>query len=185
MEQDRSFARRYSLNVARLKPGKHAESFEVEDDFFEHFEGSLIRKGAVQVRLQMEKWHTHLDVVFHLTGGIEVICDRCGNPYMHPIDETQRIIYAFDKSLDFEGYEVMYAESHEQELVLTQELYDFMILAIPMRKVPPADQHLCPPDVLHLLGLDEQGNPLENQEDPNDEEDPRWAALKKLRDQLD
>ena len=184
MEQDRKFVRRYSLNVARLKPGKHEEVFEVDDDFFAHFENSLIEQGQVSIRLQMEKYATHLDVTFWLTGEITLACDRCGNPYPHPLDSQERIIFAFDPEMDFEGYEVMYVAADEPQLVLTQEFYDFINLAIPMRKVPPADVHLCPPEVLRLLGLDTEGNPLED-DSPEDDSpiDPRWAALKKLKDQ--
>lgn len=183
MELDRKFARRYSLNVARLKPGKHEEHFEVDNDFFAHFENSLVEAGQVHIRLEMEKYATHLDVAFNLEGEIDLPCDRCGNPYAHSLQSKERIIYAFNPSMDFEGYEVMYVAADEPQLVLAQEFYDFISISIPMRKVPPQEVHLCPPEVLALLGLDPEGQPLPGDQAEDDEIDPRWAALKKLKDQ--
>jgi len=187
MEMDRKFARQYALNVARLKPGKHEEAFEVGDDFFAHFENSLIEEGSVLITLKMEKYGTHLDVCFLLKGEVTLSCDRCGNPYPHTLQSEERIIYAFDPDLNFEGYEVMYVDPDAPELQLAQEFYDFINLAVPMRKVPDYEVHTCPPEVLELLGLDAEGQELEDESPADDDEpiDPRWAALKKLKDQSD
>jgi uncharacterized metal-binding protein YceD (DUF177 family) len=95
------------------------------------------------------------------------------------LDTHQRIIYAFDREMDFEGYDVMYTNPQESQLSILQELYDFIILALPLRKVPPADVHLCAPAVLRLLGLNEQGEAIEEADDTP--VDPRWAKLKALK----
>lgn len=181
---DKSFERTYSVNVARLKPGKHQESFEIHDDFFEHFEQSIIDRGNVQVDLDMIKYGTHLDVTFNFSGAIQIACDRCGEPYSHPVNHQERIIYSFDKEMDFEGYEVMYADPKSPSLSIVQELYDFLSISLPLRRVPEPEVHLCSPEVLEILGLDDEGNVLK--EEPASEEiDPRWETLRKLRDQLE
>jgi len=64
---------------------------------------------------------------------------------------------------------------------LLQEFYDFLNLAVPIRKVPDSKIHICPPEVLALLGLDEEGAPVSSKEESSEEVDPRWAALKKLK----
>lgn len=177
---DKSFERMYSINVAGLKAGQHQRSFDISDDFFSQFDQPMVEKGKVHVDLQMTKYGTHLDAIFALSGTLELACDRCGEPYPYPLEETQRIIYSFDKDMNFEGYEVMYVDSRSSALVLVQELYDFISLSVPIRKVPEYEVHLCDASVLALLGLDEQGKPMEVEEAP-EEIDPRWEKLMNLK----
>ena len=184
MDKDRKFVREYSLNVVRLGLGKHKDSFEIDDAFFAHFEHSMVKNGVVHADLDIEKFPTHLDVGFHISGEVQLACDRCGSPYPHQVDQAFRIIYSFDPELDFEGYEVMHVNNQESHLELVQELYDFVHLAIPMRKVPPKEVHLCAPEVLEMLGLNKEGEPKEEGE-TSKEMDPRWAALKNLKDQME
>ena len=184
MDKDRKFVREYSLNVVRLGLGKHKDSFEINDAFFAHFEHSMVNAGQVLAELEIEKFPTHLDVGFHLKGEVELTCDRCGSPYPYEVNHSFRIIYSFDPELDFEGYEVMYVNNQESHLDMVQELYDFVHLALPMRKVPEREVHLCAPEVLKLLGLTEEGEPVEEREEEK-EVDPRWEALKNLKDQME
>ncbi len=176
---DKSFERRYSINVARLKSGKHTDHFSLDRAFFEQYEGAIIENADVQIDLDIIKYETHLDVTFYFKGHVMLPCDRCGEPYLHPINLKERIIYAFDRDMDFEGYEVMYVSSQESHLVIAQELYDFLTLAIPIRKVPDKNIHLCSPEVLAILGLDEHGEPLDIV--PEESIDPRWEKLKELK----
>lgn len=191
MEQDRAFERKYSLNVARLKKGSHNEQFEIDRTFFEQMPNSLISEGAVQAELELVKYGTHMDAKFRLGGQVEVECDRCGQPYSQAIETERRIIYAFSPSLKFDGLEVIYVDPDEPELSLIQELYDFVHLAVPMRKVPDSSVHLCPPEILEVLGLDANGDPLPESDEPaadaaeDEPVDERWAVLKKLRDQME
>lgn len=180
MSKDKRFARQYSLNVARLGIGKHEDSFEVDSAFFQHFDSQLVPDGSVRIRLAMEKFGTHLDVRFFLEDAlVQLPCDRCGELFPQALSGEYRIIYSFDEELNFEGYEVMHVDPSEAYLNLMQEFFDIIQLAIPIRKVPPMDVHLCAPEVLAILGLDEQGNPLlQPEEKPID---PRWEALRKLK----
>lgn len=184
MSKERNFLRKYSLNVARMKPGKNEEDFHIGPEFFDHFEVSPVKTGVVDAHLKMHKYGTHVDVVFQMRGWIELNCDRCGEPYEHEFEIEERIIYSFDSDMDFEGYEVMYVNSGEDKLDISQELYDFVQISIPLRKVPDTDVHLCAPDVLKALGLNERGEVKKIKQEKEEEEiDPRWAALKKLKDQ--
>ncbi len=182
-EMEKSFERQYAINVARLKSGKHTDSFHLGEEFFSEFELKAVRKLDVTANLDIVKYETHLDVNFHMSGPVELSCDRCGEWYPHSIDSSYRIIYSFDKNMNFDGYEVMYVNPQEPSLVLVQELYDFVALSIPARKVPPTDVHLCAPEVLRMLGLNEKGEPME-QEDDAEEIDPRWEALKQFKDRF-
>ncbi|MEO1450481.1 MAG: DUF177 domain-containing protein [Bacteroidota bacterium] len=184
METDRSLKRRYSINVARMKAGPHAEQFEIDPAFFAAFEESEVTEGHLTADLKMDKRGTHLNVLFDIKGEVMLNCDRCGKPYPYQLHTENRIIYAFDDEMKFEGYEVMYVEPHEPQLSIVQELYDFISLGIPMRRVPDeVDSQCCDKKVLKLLGLvDAEEDETSDTTDENT--DPRWDALRGLKDKL-
>lgn len=186
MGKDKGFEKDYSINIARLKQGESKDEFVVGDDFFEHFPNAPIEKAQVDVQLTLYKNTSHIDVRFVLTGKAELMCDRCGDGYEHRIDARQRVFYSFDEHMKFDGQEVVYVDPQEPELSVAQEIYDFINLAIPMRKVPEKAVHVCAPDVLARLGLDADGNEIERAPATEEEEvDPRWEALKDLRKKMD
>lgn len=185
---DKSFEKKYSINVARLGLGKHTDDFHLDDNFFAQVEQKKPIKADIKVIVDVVKSETHLDAVFHLSGEVSLPCDRCSEPYLYALKLDERIIYSFDPDMNFEGgnRDVLYCDSQEPALKLVQELYDFVQVAIPIRKVPEAEVHLCTPEVLEVLGLDEKGDPII--EEPVAEEeisiDPRWEKLRELKDKL-
>ncbi|MEO0470672.1 MAG: DUF177 domain-containing protein [Bacteroidota bacterium] len=188
MSKDRKLERAYSLNVARLSLGKHEETFDIGEAFFTWFDSSLAEGGKGTFKLEIEKFGTHLDVHFHFSGRLPLNCDRCNERYEQDLSHDYRIIYSFDKDMDFEGYEVMFTDSGESQLNLMQEFFDIISMAIPIRKVPPKEIHLCAPEILAMLGLDENGDPIQatDKTDQADEPiDPRWEALRKLKGDTD
>jgi len=187
MDKKKSLERQYALNVPRLKTGENTDEFEVGPEFFELFPHTLIQDAAVKAFLKVKKNESHLDVLFQLSGAIKVACDRCAELYPHSIEATHRVFYAFDEAFNAEEVEVVYVRRDEPHLTIVQELYDFINIEVPLRRVPEADVHVCAPEVLKMLGLDEKGNPLP-EDNPGEEEreiDPRWESLKRLRDQMD
>ena len=186
MDKDKSFERQYSINVARLKTGEHTDKFFIGPDFFEYFEHELIREASIEAELKIRKNESHLDVTFILSGDIGLPCDRCGEIYTHKTETSHRVFYAFDEDFKVEDhFDVMYVNRNEAYLSLIQELYDFINLGIPLRRVPEPEIHLCASETLRLLGLDAEGNPIADLEEEDKEIDPRWEGLKKLKDQME
>lgn len=182
MANDQKFNNLYSLNLAQLSLGKEEESFELNRSFFEHFDFGLSQNGQVQATLQLHRYEHHIDVMYFLKGTVEVACDRCLEPYLQPIDSSHRLIYSFDPDQKFEDTEVIQVKDDLAPLLVAQELYDFTQVSLPLRRVPEPEVHLCDPKILEVLGIDADGNRIETQkEDGEDEIDPRWAALKKLK----
>ncbi|MEZ4771690.1 MAG: DUF177 domain-containing protein [Bacteroidia bacterium] len=165
MGNKRAFERDYSINVARLSNGNHELFFEIGRSFFDQLEYSLIRDGDIALKLEIVRYNTHLDVKFNFSGKMVLECDRCTQPYDHSFAEQYRIIYSFDKDMNFEGTEVLHVDRMEPELVLVQEIYDFINMSVPIRRVPPKDVHICAPEVLALLGIDpDEESDMEDEE---------------------
>lgn len=179
---NKSFERKYSLNIARLKDGKSQESYLLDDDFFSYFENSLVKSGEVKVQLDLFRTDSHIEAKFQLNGAVKLECDRCLEEYEQPVDAAYIIFYSYDENIGKENHEVIQISRTQAQVILIRELYDFTQLAVPFRKVPDKSVHLCPPSVLAMLGLDEEGEETLIEEE-DDVIDPRWESLKKLKNQ--
>jgi uncharacterized protein len=184
---DKLFQKKYSVELPKLQFGLNEDTFEIDSSFFAEFEFSPVHDGNVQVAVVIDKSSTHLDAKFHFKGEIMIECDRCLEPYPFPLDLETRIVYAFDEELEFDTDEVVLIEETTPIIHIAQDLYEIIILQIPLRRVPETDVHLCAPQVMELLGLNPDGSPKESEvveEGTESEEiiDPRWQALKKLKD---
>ena len=188
MARDRQFERTYSINVSRLGPGAHQDEFDIDAAFFSHFEQSPIEEAQVKVVIEMYRYGTHIDAKFILQGHVVVNCDRCGEPYPQSVDDARyRLIFSFNENMDFDGEEVLYVDRDESQLVLTQEFYDFINLALPIRRVPEPEVHACDPAILALIRTELPEPGTESDAETEEDEgpiDPRWAALKNLKDRL-
>lgn len=174
---DKIFERKYSLELQKLKLGKQEEKFLITGEFFKHFENSPIQEGEVQVLTHITKYNTHLDVTFDFEGYIVLECDRCTEHYQHHFKNSHQVIYTYDEKAELDTDEVILIDRNDPFLVLVPELYDFISLEVPIRKVPLPSVHKCPPEVLALIE-----NIEEEESNDDDDIDPRWEKLKKLKD---
>lgn len=179
---DKAFKSKYSVEIPKLRPGVNQDEFHIDSAFFQTFEYSLVQEGDIDIQAEITRSETHLDSHFHFKGHIVLECDRCLEPYPHQVDFSVRIIFAYDESLDFDTDEVIMISHDEPLLFLAEDFFDFINLQVPLRKVPEADVHICPPEVLALLeGSDEDSDEIEADAPEDGEIDPRWEALKKLK----
>lgn len=171
-----------TIELPKLKNGKNEFHFEIGKQFFVHFESSLVQEGRVSVTLQLFKSLNQLDAHFRFQGEIELLCDRCMIPFAYPIDREQRLIYAYRDSSGIEDNEsedeVIYMEPKNHELNISQEVYDFICLEVPIRKVPAGCEEDCPNNPLKTLK--DQGL-IGEVEETEEYTDPRWEALKKFK----
>jgi uncharacterized metal-binding protein YceD (DUF177 family) len=83
----------------------------------------------------------------------------------------------FGEDISTDDADVIYISTDEHELDLRQHLYEFIHLALPIRRVHPADKDGkigCNPEMIKKL------NELLIDEDKQNNTDPRWDELKKL-----
>ncbi len=170
----------YDLNLARLTLGQHALAYELGPDFFALFEEPLVSEGHLQALVEANRTERLLTLNFHITGTVRLTCDRSLDEFDQPLDVAERLLVRFgdeNKELDDD---VLQITPDTQTLPLAQHLYDYIGLALPMKKLHPrfqneADDNPDAPVKLIFSTRDEN-------EAPADDEpaDPRWAVLKNL-----
>jgi len=173
---------KYNIEFKGLKEGLHDYEFVVDNKFFEHFEESLVDVGEVQVKVQLEKRSAFLKLKFEYSGWVELTCDRCLELYKQDIELETEIFVKFGEETEFdEGDNVIWVLPEEHVLSLAQVIYEYTILSIPLKHVHPNNEgeNSCDPEM--MAKLNSYMFTEEEEIDEEDDIDPRWAALKNLK----
>lgn len=137
----------YTVRLSSMKLGTHEFEFELNKAFFEVIDQSLIEDGEVFVKIKWERKETMMVAHFQLIGTVNTTCDRCNDPVSVPIHEQYKLIYKFGtEASDDENLIVLDPESIEVNL--TDQLYEFAVIALPNRVVHPEGE--CNEEVMKL-----------------------------------
>ncbi|MCS6934853.1 MAG: DUF177 domain-containing protein [Chitinophagales bacterium] len=171
----------YQIPYTGLKVGIHRFEYDVDHRFFRHFEGALINECNVKVKVEFEKKETFFIIRFFVDGTVRVECDRCLEPFDKEIfgDYVLYVKFSDDPASLADDDEVMYICREDPVIDIAQAVYDYINLCIPIQVIHPktADGHEgCNPEVLKYLRTSA------HEKTDDSEVDPRWAALKKLKD---
>lgn len=167
--------RNYDIVFSGLKNGKHQFQFEIDKEFFQLFETEQeFTEPKIVVDVFMEKHTTFLEFLVQTEGEINLICDISNDNFDHPIKNELEVLVKLGEEYDDSDIDVITIPSKDHAFNIAQLIYENVILAVPMKKVSPN----VSADDLEILNRFSPGEEIE--EEP--ESDPRWEALKKLKD---
>lgn len=184
----------YSIPLRTLANGDHTFDFECGDDLFGRIEGALVESGSLSVSVKVHKNDEMMTLDFDISGTLRLQCDVCLGWFDYPIEECgDRITIRLgvkDEEIGDDLYEV---DSNAETLDLSQWIYEMACVMIPLRCEHPQDEDgnpTCDPSMLAELEKyvvrseeDVKRKQREAQESLGEDDiDPRWAALKQLRD---
>jgi uncharacterized metal-binding protein YceD (DUF177 family) len=165
----------FCIQFLGLSLGHYKFDFHVDDAFFV---GALhatplqdeISSCDVNIDVNLEKTERFLKLDFHFSGEYSVPCDRCLDPVKVPIDHDEMLIVNFGNENDFDS-EIWVVSQKEHELNLDTFIYETLVLLRPFSVMH--DIQDCNPEMIKQL----QNTPPPEQT----EIDPRWEALKSLK----
>jgi uncharacterized metal-binding protein YceD (DUF177 family) len=168
----------YSIPFTGLKIGKHQFNFEVDGRFFDEFEYSIVKKGLLNVDLVLERQETLMILDFHITGGVQLSCDRCLSDFPSQIETKDRLIAKFTESEDLVDSEVIVLNKNEIEINVGSFIYEMINLAVPYLSIceEPGNTSACDQEMLAKIAELSQGK-----EEESDDSDPRWDKLRNIR----
>ena len=112
------------------------------------------------------------------------MCDRCTDDFYLAISGSEELIYKFGEGVS-DDEKIIIIPHNEIEIDISQPIYEVTCLAIPSKRVHPEgecnEEMLKAMDNYLMVESDEVVDTKEEQQEDNDEVDPRWAALKKLK----
>ncbi len=126
----------FIIQIKGLQIGKHYYDFPMCGSFFKSFENSLILDADLEAEVELEKGSGWMNVTAWVSGDVTVECDRCLDDVKLPMDFECTMAVKFAKSVeDDDGDEFIIMDPADSELDLTQFLYDYVCLNLPLQKV--------------------------------------------------
>jgi len=172
------------ITFGNLKNGIHKFKYTLEKEFFVSFPALECEQGEIKVDLELNKKDRMLTLNFNFSGYMELTCDRCLDKYNEPI-EGEKVLYVKLKSgilqQEEEDDNVILFPDKKNEIDIHQYLYEYISLMLPMRKIHPNGKDgepLCNPEMMQRL------EEINNSNIEEEDIDPRWAALKQLKDKI-
>ena len=131
--------REFEIAFVGLKPGIHEFTFEVDDKFFADVETRDFSNCTALVKLHLDKKGGFMLLKFEVGGKADVECDRCGNTLtMELWDEFNMLVKMVDNPDEMNHQEddpdVFYISHTESHLHLTDWIYEFVSLSVPLQK---------------------------------------------------
>jgi uncharacterized metal-binding protein YceD (DUF177 family) len=163
----------YVIPIYGLKPGKHHYDFQLDQSLFEVFDSELIRDADLSVVLELEKTSNMIQLNFSASGQGRVDCDRCGDDLTLTLDCSEKVIVKFSEEPNpADEDEIIVLAPSDHELDVSRRIYEMIVLNMPKRRV---HEHIkdCNQEAIARLSTSE------NREE--DDIDPRWEALRKLK----
>jgi uncharacterized metal-binding protein YceD (DUF177 family) len=168
----------YDIAIAKLAPKTHHFAFELGKAFFDQFDQELIQDGQLHADVELTKTDLLLTLDFHIQGTVRLICDRSLEDFDQPIDVRHQLRVRFgDQYIELDD-DVLQITPDTQTLPIAQHLFDYIGLAIPMKKLHPRFQNEPDdnPDADAKLIFTTRQADDEDEDNP----DPRWDALRNL-----
>lgn len=125
--------RAYDIEFVKLNYGDHSFDFTVTDEFFETFESSL-KARDLKLNLVFTKATNNFTLLFNLEGKVNVECDRCLTAIDLPIKKSNTLMVKLTENLLEDQDDIIYILPTEYKLNIAQHLYDFILLALPIKK---------------------------------------------------
>lgn len=167
----------YQISVLGLSQKTHHYTMELTKALFDHFENDVIEDIRGRVAVRLTKSSAMMTIEADIDCVVTLICDRSLDPFEYPLQVQERVFYKYGgkaEELDDNVYVITPADPFVD---LSVPIYDAVMLAIPMRKLHPrfAGEANAEDEVLFYTSQTE-----EEEEKPS-QSDPRWEALRRLK----
>lgn len=176
----------FKLNLFSLGNKTYNYSYKINNDFFSCFEFGLVDNGDFDVKVQLTRTERLIEVLFDIKGIIKMECDKTLRPFDFKVDTHQKIIYKFANEYEELSEDLFHIPYDYQQLDLSQPIYEFISVAVPMRRIHPdlemEEEDFDEEDSLTFVysSLDEEDD-IDSEDDDDEDIDPRWESLKKLK----
>ena len=169
--------RNFDIHFLGLKNAIHHFEYEIGAPFFKLYEKSLISEANLLVKLSLDKKDSFFILNFQVDGLVNLPCDRCNELFDYELMTDFEIIVKFEEVENgvVDEADVVYISSNETSINVADLIYDYIIINIPIQVFHPNDKDgnsTCNPEILEKLKT------LPRVEE---EIDPRWSSLNKLK----
>lgn len=166
-----------SINIIGLEKKVHHFNFGLGDDFLQHYGQGYLPGGQFSVEVVLDKHETFIEADFKIEGTTKLTCDRSLDPFDFPILQEKRILFKYGEEDKELTDEIIMVSRDRVSLDLGQFIYEFIGLSIPMKKLHPRFKD----EDESKEGKMVYSSASDDHTDDEDEVDPIWEKLKKLK----
>lgn len=176
----------YCLVLSGLGDGEHDFEYVLDRQLMEEFpDETNFSEPQVEVSLHLTKADRMMELSFLFRGRAKTQCDRCLRELSFPVEFQERILVktvAKPEDAGEDGENLWWVSEKDSFLDLAPYFHEVLVLARPLQCVCGTDSEgtpACDPDMLAFFG------PQEKERKKGEAfTDPRWAALKGLKEKM-
>ena len=189
----------FKLPLKSLPEGTHSFEYHLGKKFFENMESPDIHDADLQVQLTVTYKRDLYTLDFTITGTITLICDRCLDDLIMPVETEYHINVKYGDDYNDEADDLLVIPESDNYLTVAYILYDTVALTVPIKHVHPMGK--CNRQMSQMLKK-HRARPADDDSELEDElieemdsmdasdpaeqpTDPRWDALKGLASSTD
>jgi uncharacterized metal-binding protein YceD (DUF177 family) len=135
------------INLGTLKEG--SQVIELDTDAHELGLDKSLLKDRLHVVLDISKTSNQIDIKLNLTGILMPECDRCLEIFEMPLNLDHELVFiqksAREEKIDIDSQDdyLKFYSPFMKSVDITNDIREFVLLAIPMRKVPEWKDGKC------------------------------------------
>lgn len=172
---ENKFLQEFKIPFVGMKKKLYQFEYLIGESFFKNFPESDIEKCNIEVKLDFDKRENFFLLSFYIDGTIEMPCDRCTEPFNQEIfgDYEVAVKFGTENNIINEDEDVIYISKGDDYIDVSDLIYEFVVLSIPLRCIHPDDENgksNCNQEIIDKLQVKKE-----------ESVDPRWAALEKLK----
>ncbi len=168
----------FGVNILGLSLAVHEFDFELDNSFFKQYGSEMIKEGKLKALVSLNKHETFIETDFRIEGSVVLTCDRSLDEFDFPININQKLVYKYGDEDKEISEEVMMIHRDTATLDLGQPMFEYIILAVPIKKLHP---RFMEEEDDNEEGKIIYSSATKDEESDESVADPRWEALKKLK----
>lgn len=127
----------FKLQLKSMPEGRHEYAYHLGKDFFVNMENEEIRDADVSVKLTATRRGDSYTLDFTFTGTLTLICTRCLDDLVFPVDTTYHVNVEYGDSYRDESDDLLIIPDSDTTLNVAFMIYDTVVLSIPIKHVHP------------------------------------------------
>ena len=178
--------RQFVVEIYGLKEGNFEYDFDIDNAFFQSFKESLIEIGSLKCHLILTKSERLITVDININGIVKLICDRSLDTFDHRVNVAEKILFKYGEEEEELENNIYSITSSTQRLDLGQVIFDLISVFIPIRKLHPrySEEDMDSDDGYYYSSTEIVESNDQSSKSEEDSVDPRWDALKQLKDKI-
>lgn len=186
----------FKLPLKSMPEGVHSFEYHLGKQFFVNMESADVHDADLAVQLTVTLNHDLYQLDFNITGQVTLICDRCLDSLIWPIETAYSIAVKYGDDYNDDSDDLLVIPWVDNFLNVAYIIYETVVLAIPIKHVHPLGKcnrqmsamlkkhrsNAADPEEAQLQEslIDEMESMPDEPIDDSSASDPRWDALKGL-----